>query len=182
MRIISKFNTQAYYFATTKSNVDLLQELNAAMNALEINDPYSTEKIYSKYHGKSAGQATVISEEEKQFIKDNSTITVSFDPSWYPISYCDKNGNFCGAMKSIFDLISQETGLSFTYVHANTSEESLSLFDKGTAQIAACFPYDYTWAAKHNAIITTPFTTLTSFNVYHNGGMPTDICAVTNGS
>ena len=182
MRTVAKFNTQLCYFATTKANVDLLQQLNAAMNALEINDPYCAEKIYSKYHGKSAGQVTVISEEERQFIKDNPTITVSFDPSWYPLSYCDNDGNFCGAMRSLFDLIAKETGLSFTYVHGATREDSLTLFDNGTAQIAACFPYDYTWAAKHNAIVTTPFTTLTMFNAYRSGSSPTDICAVTNGS
>lgn len=172
MRIISKFNTQSYYFATTKGNVDLLQELNTAMNALEINDPYCAEKIYSKYHGKSAGQPTVISESEKEFIKENQTITVTYDPSWYPISYLDKDGGFSGAMQAIFTLITQKTGLHFSYVHGTTGEESMALFTNGTAQIAACFPYDYTWAQKQKALITTPFTTLTSFNAYRTDTIP----------
>ena len=101
MRTVAKFDTRSYYFATTKGNSDLLQELNTAMNSLKTSDPYFEEKVYAKYHGKSSEEQTVISQEEAAYVAGAAPIKVVYDPSWYPISYTDEHGRFCGAMPAL---------------------------------------------------------------------------------
>ena len=163
MRTVAKFDTRSYYFATTKGNSDLLQELNTAMNSLKTSDPYFEEKVYAKYHGKSSEEQTVISQEEAAYVADAAPIKVVYDPSWYPISYTDEHGRFCGAMASLLDSVSERTGLRFSYVRKDTAAEALESLRSGEAQVMAGFPYDYTWAQAHNARVTTPFVTLTMF-------------------
>lgn len=178
MRIVSKFDTQSYYFAVTKNNIDLLQELNVAMNTLETKDPYCAEKTYVKYHGQSAGQPTVISDSERQFIKENPVCTVVYNPSWYPFSYTDKKGQLCGAMSTLFKRISNDTGLRFNYVCGKTNAQSLDILNGGKVQIVAGFPYDYTWAKKYSVLLTTPFLSLATFTAYRNNNATAIRCAV----
>ena len=182
MRTVAKFDTRSYYFATTKGNSDLLQELNAAMNSLKTSDPYFEEKIYAKYHGKSSEEQTIISESEKAFVAESGPIPVAFDPSWYPISYTDGEGNFSGAMASVLQFISARTGLTFACADSATAADALARFDSGEVQVLAGFPYDYTWAARHNARVTAPFTTLTMFTAYRSGDETGDLYAVPRGS
>lgn len=182
MRTVSKFDTRSYYFATTKSNIALIQELNSAMNILETKDPYCAEKIYSKYHRNSASQPTVISNNERLFISSNPTYIVAYDPAWYPFSYKDKNGNFKGAMAKLFARISKDTGIQFTYICGDTTAQSLALLSSGIAKIYAGFPYDYTWAKRHNALITEPFLSLTTFSISNKNNNVQESYAINNHS
>ena len=169
MRVVAKFNTQSYHFATTKGNADLLRELNAAMNALKTSDPYFAEKLYAKYHGRSPRQQTVVSPAEKVYVATHPVVKVAFDPAWAPLSYRREDGTPAGALVNIFKLISARTGLQFEYVSGKTPAESLAMFRKGEAQVMAGFPYDYTWAVRNNAQVTTPFAELTLLAAYHTG-------------
>ena len=182
MRTVAKFDTTSYYFATTKGNSDLLKELDTAMNALKTNDPYFEEKIYAKYHTRSADETTVISSDEQAYINEQPSIRVAYDPSWYPISYTGDDGGFDGAMATVFQNIADRTGLRFEYVPTDTYEEALQSLADGDVQVMAGFPYDYTWAAKYNCQVTDPFTTLTVFSAYRNGNGSGDAVAVSSDS
>jgi two-component system sensor histidine kinase EvgS len=182
MRTVAKFGTQSYYFAAAKGDADLLQELNAAMNSLKTEDPYFEEKIYSKYHGKSAEEQTVISDSEKSYISETPVVRAAYDPAWYPLSYTGKDGKFAGAMASIMELISERTGLKFEYVPCSSATEAAARLKSGDVQIIAGFPYDYTWAGKSGALVTLPFTSLTVFAAYKTGGSPGSSVAVPEGS
>jgi two-component system sensor histidine kinase EvgS len=169
MRVVAKFDTRSGYFATTRGNSDLLGELNRAMNSLKTNDPYFEEKLFAKYHARSAGQETVLTSGESDFIASNPVVRVSYDPSWYPVSYRDGDGNFKGAMADLFSLISSKTGLSFQYVPADSAEDAMKAFSSGQTDVMAGFPYDYTWAKINNAELTPPFMTLSIFSAYKSG-------------
>ncbi len=169
LRVVAKFDRQSYYFAVTKGNSELLQELNVAMNSLKADDPYFEEEIYAKYHTKAAGDRTILSSAEKNFVAENPVIRVAYDPAWYPISYRTKDGGFAGAMASLFQLLGERTGLSFEYVCGDTYADALASVADGGAQIVAGFPYDYTWAARNGVRITTSFLSLNTFAACRSG-------------
>lgn len=182
MRTVAKFDTTSGFFATGKKNSDLLNELNRAMNALKTSDPYFEEKLYSKYHAKSAGQETVLTGAEKEYIASQPVVRVAYDPAWYPVSYRDESGKFKGALADLFALVSQKTGLEFEYVSSGTAEEALNSLSSGQVQVMAGFPYDYTWALLHHAKLTAPFLTLTMFSAYRSGEEREDPVAQPAGS
>jgi len=169
MRTVAKFATRDYYFATTRGNSDLMKELNAAMNELTVNDPNFEDKIYSQYHSKSEKQQTVISEDEKQYVKEHPVQKVSYITDWYPISYQDKNGNFAGALAGILSNISERTGLQFEYHAGKKYADAIKAASDGESDIVAGFPYDYKWALEKNCVLTTPFMTLNVFGIYRSG-------------
>jgi len=178
LRSVAKFSSSSYYFAVAKGNGELLKELNAAMNELKVTDPYFEEKIYSKYHANSADQQTVISESEKEYVKENPVVTVSYNPAWYPLAYKDGSGEMAGTMVSVFQMITDRTGLRFQFVADNTFSETLKDFAAGKTQMMAGFPYDYTWAARYNALVTEPFATFTYFAAYKSDAAQGNTVAV----
>lgn len=163
MRTVARIGVHSYYFAVTKGNNDLLQELNVAMNKLKTENPYFEEGLYQKYHSSTGDELTVISESEKEYINSGEDVKVVYDPKWVPLSYTNDKGNFDGALSVIFEKISENTGLRFSYLSCSSEEEALEKFRSGEADIFAGFPYDYTWAAQNSAKITVPFSSLPIF-------------------
>jgi signal transduction histidine kinase len=161
MRTVAKFSVSSYYFATTRGNADLLAELNSAMNALKIDDPYFQERLYSRYHSQSVEQQTVISDAEKNYISAHGPVAVSYVTDWTPVSYEDRNGRFSGAMRDLLDLITERTGLAFSFEEAENSKAALDDFSSGKTELMAGFPYDFAWADKNNANITFPLYSVT---------------------
>jgi signal transduction histidine kinase/CheY-like chemotaxis protein len=54
-------------------------------------------------------------EEEKAFIADHPTIRLGIDKEFVPFEFIDSEGKFSGISSDIVKLISESTGLSFTY-------------------------------------------------------------------
>jgi signal transduction histidine kinase/CheY-like chemotaxis protein len=54
-------------------------------------------------------------EEEKAFIADHPTIKLGIDKEFVPFEFLDSEGTFSGISSEIVKLISESTGLSFTY-------------------------------------------------------------------
>lgn len=168
MRTVAKFAVSSYYFATTRGNTDLLNELNSAMNTLKIDDPYFQERLYAKYHTQSAEQQTIISDEEKVYIENHGPVLVSYISDWIPVSYEDRNGEFCGAMRSLFDEITARTGLQFTYQKTESGQNALQEFASGKTELMAGFPYDYAWAQENDANVSFPLYSLNLQEVRRN--------------
>jgi ABC-type amino acid transport substrate-binding protein len=177
MRTVAKFATQNYYIGVSKNDSEILSELNSAMNSLKTDAPYYEESIYNKYHKSSQNNTTVYSSTESEFLSENSEVSVVYDPSWYPVSYTDSDGSFKGAVRTIFDEIQNETKLNFRYVSASTNSEALEMLKSGQAQVMACFPYDYTYAADYNSKITLPFLSLTIFSASKKASTGNEITA-----
>ncbi len=52
-----------------------------------------------------------LTQEEKQWIEDNKTITVAFDGDFAPYSFIDSQGNFKGIAVDVTSEIARRTGL-----------------------------------------------------------------------
>ena len=176
MRTVARIGVHSYYFAAPKGSNDLLQELNVAMNKLKTENPYFEEGLYQKYHSSTGDELTVISEEEKEYIKSGADVKVAYNSKWYPLSYTNEKGSFDGALSVIFAKIAENTGLRFTYLPCASEKDALEKFRNGEADVFAGFPYDYTWAAKNNARITVPFSSLPLF-IASRSGSPAGSCA-----
>lgn len=166
MRTVAKFATTPYYFATTKGSSDLLKELNAAMTSLHTDDPYFSDRIYSKYHFQAQNQETVISASEKEYVNQHGPVLVSYIPDWYPMTYEADNGECKGAMVDLLNEISARTGLTFQYQRAASEKEALEQFKSGQTELIAGFPYDFGWAASNHASVSVPFESMVLMRAY----------------
>jgi len=182
MRTVAKFAATPYYFATAKDNKELLKELNAAMASLHTDDPYFSDHIYSKYHSQAQNQETVISASEKEYVSSHGSVTVSYIPDWYPMTYEDGSGACRGAMIDLLDEISARTGLTFQYRKADSAESALEEFRSGSTELIAGFPYDFGWAAANHASVSVPFESVELMRAYVNDAGEWKSAAVPQGS
>ncbi len=111
--VISKFCSSLMYYITWKGNYELIDELNRAMEYVEntySGELESMEEMYFPSYG-----IQNYSKEEKEFIDSCPTIRLAYIQGRIPLSFRDDNG-LSGISRSIFDRVSELTGLQFEYV------------------------------------------------------------------
>lgn len=67
----------------------------------------------------------VLTDAEKQWIKNNPIVSFVGDPDWLPFEAIDKNGNYIGIVADHLALISKYSGLKFKLIPTATWQESL---------------------------------------------------------
>lgn len=157
--IILSFYPDSYYLATTKGNSEVMEALNSAIKALRTNDPYFEIHLKEKYYGQTTENYTVLTADEKEFLAENPVIRVTYQSGWYPISYQNEKGEFAGAVRRIYDLLEERTGLKFEYIPLDLHEDGENLGEDYQAQIMAELPSDFSHVAKYNVKLTKSFVT-----------------------
>ncbi len=79
---------------------------------------------------------------EQDFINQAETFTVGYQRDLAPFQY-EKDGEFAGVSRQIFDLISSETGLQFTFVPYDNRDALLSAVGNGEVDLLAGVETDY---------------------------------------
>ena len=116
-RIIAKFAPVPFYFVTAKGNSEIMEPLNAALVRIKENNPYYDFELQRKYYNWDLYTVPIFTREEKKFIKNAGVLKVVYDPVRAPIEYYDEETNkFSGINADIFKLISDMTGLKFSFV------------------------------------------------------------------
>lgn len=155
-KTIAQFHPVLFYFATTKGNQELLQELDYAMSQLFMYNPNFNNYLYSKYYATASN--VVFTKEEKEYIASNPTVKVLVDPIWYPIeSYDEKTDTYAGIIPDLIKKISDKCGINFVLENGNTSVDILRDFRGVSNNVITSITYDYQWAAENKVNITQPF-------------------------
>lgn len=157
--VIAQFSPSPFYCIVKKGNNELLQEVNEALEDIEMDNPAYKFNLYSKYYQSSNKDTSILSREERDYLKRNNNIRVVSMPNSYPLSYLD-TGGLKGIVPDIFNLIVKDLGLSIDYVKANSYKESIDMVKEGKADVICFFNSDYGWAEQNGIKITSPYMTL----------------------
>lgn len=163
--VILSFAPDAYYIAVAKGNKEVVRMLDSAITSLRANNPYFEVHLKEKYYRKSSENYTVLTKSEKEFIKENPVVRVTYQPEWQPISYMDNNGEFAGAVRDVYDLITERTGLQFEFVPLDNNDTSNNITSKYGTLIMAELPTDFNSAEIYNVRLTQAFITPTIMEV-----------------
>ena len=180
MRGLCEFVSRHDYFAVRDDEPSLAIELRRALGSLHDTYPAIDSVLYDKYYSKQRNSIT-LSPEEVRFIKNSGAVRVSYDPSWYPLSFRSKEGTFDGAVAGIYRKISALTGLKFTFVPSDTLVDAFASFTSGETQIMAELPFDFNWAAKKNGRISVPFASIVVVAAYKKDGASNNVVALPMG-
>lgn len=149
-RSVAQFSPSPLYFAVTKTNPELLSEINKAMNNILLANPGYSRDLYDKYLAPSVNQKPVFTKEELQYIKQAAPILVSYDPSFAPLTYqSKKSGQITGVTADIFEFIAKNSGLRFEF-EAHNQTEALQLLQQGKISALALSDGDYLWDGRNN--------------------------------
>ena len=128
LKSIGKFSPVPYYFAVTKGNTEIIQELNRAQSRIEESTPNIQTMLYSEYFEKDNHFA--LSNENKEYIKSLGTIKVLFIDGKAPIHYYDGK-KAQGISIKVLEEFKKKTGLSYELIIANSYEEAIELVKAG---------------------------------------------------
>jgi len=131
---------QDFCFAVTKGKSELLAQLNEGLSKVVANGTY--HQLKEKWLGmmesdnpESSSFWINLSQNEKQWIKDNPEVTFTGNPNWLPYETFNEQGEYIGVVASYLKLIEKKTGLSFkTNITSNWSE-SLNLATQGLVSV-----------------------------------------------
>ncbi len=156
-RPIAHFSPITFYFASTKGNNEIIEELNSAQEMINNTDPYFMTELYQKHF--NGGRAPFrLTSAEKQYVSSLGVITVAAEKDRAPfIEYSEKAGQWQGISVDILNHISDKTGLQFTFVETSSSEETMELLQEGQVQLAADVLYDYSLADTYGFSLTRPY-------------------------
>ena len=138
---IAKIGSSDYYFAVNKERPDILTQLNAALTAIQDEDPFYNERIYNEYV-MTTGANAYLSSDQELWINNHGEIKIGYLDDFMP--FCGTDGStkeLTGALKNYLTHAStclKNANIRFKPVAYHTSTELLSAIKQG--EIDCAFP------------------------------------------
>ncbi|MEG0452851.1 MAG: EAL domain-containing protein [Coprobacillus sp.] len=155
-RIIAQFAPSPFYAIVKEGNQTLLDEVNLALETIEMNSPAFKYNLYQEYYHIDTTDTFILSREEKEYLATNPTIRAVIRTGVEPISYWEDN-KYKGISADVIDYIFKDLGIKVEYIKADSLEVSYQKLSNGNADIACMFESDYNLAEQYNTRITAPY-------------------------
>jgi len=113
----------AAHIPVVKGHPELLEKINKALSTLHKDG--TIQKIIKKWGARSTPDsiAEYLTQEEKEFLKKNTIITVAPDPAFLPLEGFDDLGNYVGMSADYIKLLEKYLGIKFEILQMNTWSE-----------------------------------------------------------
>ena len=153
-RVIAIFSPSPYYFITAKGNDEILGPLDAALNDIKGNNPYFDYELQKKYFDINKNTIPIFTEKERKYIQNSDVLKAVYSSFQAPFEYYDEKDGFQGIDADIFHLISEKTGLHFSYIKVASYKDALQTVSDHNADIITSVNKD-TYLARRNHLMTT---------------------------
>ncbi|MDE5966149.1 MAG: transporter substrate-binding domain-containing protein [Lachnospiraceae bacterium] len=125
-RTLDTLQTENFYVIVRKEDKKLLQEINYAIEQMDINEGDWSNALFFKYYGQVYSSELVFTEREKAYMQDvlagNKKITVTAIGDRAPYSYVE-DGELKGIMPDYFAKVMELTGLPYEIVVPKNRED-----------------------------------------------------------
>ncbi len=160
-RAVAYFDAQPHYLVTQPDDMELLDQLNWAMERIMLSDPHFPEEVYKRYFDDTGVENLLLTDEEKAYIKQKDTVTVAMPDHFHPL-YCIgyEDGDHSGMVPELLDKIAARYGINFSYVFADSYAHAQQLVIEGKADLAGFFFDDAADAMRSELVQTKPYAAL----------------------
>ena len=167
-RPVAKFSPIPFYFATTKGNTQIINELNRAISYTSENNPTLQMNLYNKYFSRSSSQL-FLNSKEREYIQEHPVLKVLVHDGFGPIQYYDGKGQVQGVARDLLSSIAQKAGWTLDFVYADDYSEFEQALNEGRADVILSILYDYDTVQKKNVLLSNPYLETESVLVAHDG-------------
>lgn len=158
-----------YYFGVSNNRPDLLQELNTAMQEIQVTNPYFTDSLFMKYMGKN-NVRTFLSDKEKQWLADHdNVIRLGFVDNAMPYSdYDPSTKSMVGILRVLCQEMIRDFGVVIKLIPFKSQKEMLAAVKDNAIDVAGPVYSDYYIAEQEGLILTDDFSQ-TTLMLVHTG-------------
>ena len=170
-KTIEDFGQTPYYFMTRKEDQALLDKLDAAIDAMNIETPNWRTNLYNIYYGSPDSNTDLTSEEQAlltQMQTDHVKIRAVMNPDGNPYSWYE-DGEARGIAADLFTATAKKLGLDYEIVPVSDKTEYEELLNSGSVDIWMDLNSYYEDEGHYKYKITQPYLT-TSVSVVHRRG------------
>ncbi len=153
--VYALFDRQSYRLLVRSDNKSLLDELNQAMDLMLTYQPDIRDRLSNKYI-RNVGTPLVLNTAEREYLKEKKKITAVFIVNRKPYGYFE-DGKAKGVIPEILKRFSQDLGVEFEFVKANSPTEARHMLRDGKVDIMADSVCDYSQANLSNMKPTQPY-------------------------
>ncbi len=184
-RIVASFDSQPYYIVASVGDKEVLDGLNMALEKIADSNPnFSAERYAAHFQDQSAIDIR-LSDAERRYVQDRSAVTVVVPKSYHPLFCLNSAGNLHnGIVPDVLDEVSEFTGLSFTYVTADSYGEAVRMVREGEAELLCFYLGDEESSVRQGLALTSPYAELNNIVVRNKAASYPDeglTCAVVAG-
>ena len=156
--VLSLFDRQSYRLLVRADNRELLDKLNHAMDEMLTYQPDIRDRLSNKYI-RYAGSPLILNASEREYLKEKKKLTAVFVINRKPYGYFE-DGQAKGVIPEILKRFSQDLGIEFEFVKANSPTEARQMIHDGKVDIMADSVCDYSQANLSNMKPTQPYMTM----------------------
>ena len=162
-RVIENFGETPYYIMARKQDQALIDQLDIAIDKMNVETPNWRTELYNKYYGSQESNLDLTEEEKALLIEmqaKNTVIRAVADPNAGPYSWCE-NGEAYGIAVDIFKQTAEKLNLAYEIVPVSSKEEYEEALASGSIDIwmDVVGYYEEDGASKYK--VTNPYLTTT---------------------
>lgn len=136
--VVEAFRTSAVYTAVKKQDAGRLEQLNRAAGEIQLNDPQLLNRLYQKYYTAKPSLPLMLTEDEKQYLRQRGELVVVASADQKPYSYFE-GGQLKGIVGDIAAKLSADLNIPVRAVETKTYAEALqAIHDKSADIILTC--------------------------------------------
>lgn len=164
LKTVAQFAPRPYYFVTGLENESLIQELDAAIEEINLTDPYFEERLEDKYFQNTVADF-ILTESEEQYVQENNTLQVLVLPQYAPFAFLNDQNELCGISVAILDEIGKTSGITFQYHVISDEEEPAEEIASGNYSVVLGPAHSQAFAEENSLILSQAYmeTSLTMF-------------------
>ena len=157
-KIVAKFESTPYYFATTKGNKSILTGLNKALSKIKESNPNFDHQLYSKYFQSYIDNTINLTQEEKDYINHMTPLKAVYVDNLAPMqNYNAKTKKAEGVYIDIMELIAEQSGLKYDLVKASNYKEAYEMIKNREVDLFISAPASHLKASKYEYALTQAY-------------------------
>ncbi len=170
--IIESFAASNFYIVTGRDRPDLMEQINHAIDQMDLQEPDWRTSLHSKYYATDSGGFVMLTAEERQKLEELAAspepVKVLFNPDRAPYSYFE-DGKASGIIPAVFETLAGRLSLACEYIPVSTREEYYRLRKSRQADIILDFSSDYYLAEQEGYKITRPYLNVSFVRITRDG-------------
>ncbi len=153
-------DSQPHFIVTTPGNREVQEGLNMALEKIYDADPYFAKSVYAKHFPEIDNKFIQLNEQERKYISSRGPVTVAVPRDWHPMFCIGSGALHSGLVPDMLQVISEYSGLEFSYVPCDNYGEAVRKVQAGEADLLGFFLDSEEDAVRRNLALTASYVQL----------------------
>ena len=168
-RVLALFDRVSYRLLLRQDRTELFDRVNAAQDNLLLNQPNIRNRLNDKYE-RSKGFPLVLTPEEQAYLQEKKILKVAVLMNNKPFFWQDADETWTGATKALLDQLEADLGIKIEPVEEKSLTEVHRLLKRGTIDMVADVPCDFSWLEEIGLLPTQPYLDIGFVPITKHGG------------